>query len=148
MDRDTFLIKLRQTLAGNLPAVEIEEHVEYYRDYMNAQIRMGMSEEAVLESLGDPRLIAKSILNASTVTVEEGEYREAKYSGQDTEYQPESRRMQFVKKTPNWLKSVAVVAGLLLVFGIVFRVVAFLLPVVLPIVAVMFLVKFFRDWLH
>ena len=65
MSKQEFLDKLRAALSGNVPAKLVEENVAYYSDYINAQIRVGRSEESVLQSLGEPRLIAKSIITAN-----------------------------------------------------------------------------------
>ena len=58
MDRQEFLEKLRLSLNGRLPAQAVAEHISYYEDYINTEIRKGKSEEEVVGMLGDPRLIA------------------------------------------------------------------------------------------
>ena len=66
MGKQDFLDKLRASLSGNVPARVVEDNVAYYADYINTQLRMGQSEEMVLSGLGDPRLIAKSIITANS----------------------------------------------------------------------------------
>ena len=65
MDKLEFSDLLRRSLSGRLDAAAVDEHVQYYNDYIDIRIKKGSSEEEVLAQLGDPRLIAKSILNAS-----------------------------------------------------------------------------------
>ena len=65
MDRTEFTDKLQHALAGGLGSSKVAENVRYYREYIDMEIRKGRSEEEVLESLGDPRLLAKSIIEAN-----------------------------------------------------------------------------------
>ena len=65
MSKQEFIEKLRSSLSGQIPGRMVEENVAYYEDYINYQIRLGQSEDMVMQSLGDPRLIAKSIITAN-----------------------------------------------------------------------------------
>lgn len=61
MSKSEFLSELRVTLAGELPEHEIENNIRYYDSYIREQA-LESPEEQVLEQLGDPRLIAKTII--------------------------------------------------------------------------------------
>ena len=63
MTKQEFLDGLGAALAGRISASLISENINYYEDYINTQVRMGRIEGEVVQSLGDPRLIAKSIHN-------------------------------------------------------------------------------------
>lgn len=65
MSRQEFLNVLRVALGTELGVAAVEENVKYYEEYINAQIRMGKSEEEVLAMLGSPKLIARSIIEAN-----------------------------------------------------------------------------------
>lgn len=65
MNRQDFLNVLRAALGSELSVAAVEENVKYYEEYINAQIRMGKSEEEVLNMLGNPKLIARSIIEAN-----------------------------------------------------------------------------------
>ncbi len=65
MDRNEFIEKLQRTLAGGLSSAQVAENVRYYQDYIASEIRKGQTEEEVLSQLGDPRLLAKSIIEAN-----------------------------------------------------------------------------------
>ena len=65
MSKQEFINILRTSLNGQVPSAVVSENVTYYEDYINSQIRMGRTEQEVLQSLGNPRLIAKSIIDAS-----------------------------------------------------------------------------------
>ena len=63
MNRNEFIDKLQRTLAGGLNCNQVADNVRYYQDYIDTEIRKGRSEADVLAGLGDPRLLAKSIIN-------------------------------------------------------------------------------------
>ena len=66
MSRAQFLEILRDQLAGQMHEGKVAAHVRYYEDYIQSQVRGGHSEEEVLAELGDPRLIAKTLLDTDT----------------------------------------------------------------------------------
>lgn len=41
----------------------VEDNVRYYQNYISQEIASGKSEKEVLEELGDPRLIARTIID-------------------------------------------------------------------------------------
>lgn len=148
MSKQEFIDKLRLALSGKVSAGLVEENVSYYEEYINTQVRMGKSQEQVLETLGDPRLIAKSIITANEGAVSEGadgtmaeEY--------DTDYRAKRRQERLLRivRMPGWAVLLLVVLLLLVVISIVGSIISALLPVLLPIILVMFFVKLFRDWL-
>ena len=65
MNREEFTEKLQRALAGGLDSSKVAENITYYREYIDSEVRRGRSEQEVLESLGDPRLLAKSIIEAN-----------------------------------------------------------------------------------
>ncbi len=65
MTRNEFLDILESSQRGELPPAEVEVNLRYYREYIAGEVAKGRSEQQVLEDLGDPRLIARSILNAA-----------------------------------------------------------------------------------
>lgn len=65
MNKLEFINRLRAALNGRISPEQVAENVNYYEDYINTQIRMGRSEQDVLATLGDPRLIARTIIETS-----------------------------------------------------------------------------------
>ena len=61
MDRTEFLKIMRESLERKIPQAEIEDNLKYYREYFEQST---CSDEEVCEELGDPRLIARSVINA------------------------------------------------------------------------------------
>ena len=65
MDKKEFLEKLAMALAGQVSGRVIEENIAYYDQYISDEVRRGKPVSQVLEELGDPRLIARSIIEAN-----------------------------------------------------------------------------------
>lgn len=64
MTRKQFMEELRSSLEGMVSSYVVQENLNYYESYINDQIRNGKTEQEVLEQLGSPRLIARSIIDA------------------------------------------------------------------------------------
>lgn len=140
MNRTEFMNKLRMALSGSLPYTLVEENIKYYEDYMDMELSKGKSEEEILEQLGDPRLIAKTIIEANKAEDSSVSYKE--YTGEE-----ENRRNIRVKKTtmPAWLITILVLCGIVVVIAVVSSLFFALLPYILMIMAISFIIKLFRK---
>lgn len=154
MSKQEFLEKLRLALNGKVSADVVTENINYYEDYINTELRKGKSEEEVLASLGDPRLIARTI--AETNAGKGGQtsgYRESGNNrGQEREVyqgygQAEDFRHGWIAKLPGWVWLLLFLVIAVVILSAVFHVIAFFAPVLIVIAVVMFLVKLFRDWI-
>ena len=65
MNKSKFMHGLEEALLENMSPASARTHLEYYSDYIDSQVRQGKSEEEVVASLGNPRLIAKSLIEAN-----------------------------------------------------------------------------------
>ena len=154
MDKQDFLSRLRAALNGRIPVPQVEETINYYRDYINVEMRKGRSEEEVLSSLGDPRLIARTIIQTNGMEDDKhvssgGDYRESDYHGepyQDGYGGYHGTRRSF--RIPIWLLTFFVIFLVIFIIGIVFSILTFLAPLIIVMGAVIFMVKLFRDWLN
>lgn len=168
MGRQEFIDRLKAALNGSLASSTVAEYVRYYEDYIRTEMQKGRSEEAVLASLGDPRLIARTIIQ--TNTIEDGWQKEGRQRGyQDStqgDYDQEGYQSGYgsggFKQTmrqeqgqvsrqfriPGWVWIVAVVLLFMLILSVIMSVLSFLAPVLIPVVVIVFLVKLFRDWLN
>ncbi len=61
MSKKEFLSVLRESLEGYIPKDEVEKNIKYYRNYFDES---GMPEKETLDELGEPRLIARTIIDA------------------------------------------------------------------------------------
>lgn len=148
MTKQDFLDKLRISLNGKVAANQVEEHIRYYEDYINVEIRKGKSEDEVMATLGDPRLISRTIVETSGIAQSsdykggENSYREVEKECQEYNRGTEVRNLS---KVPGWVWIILVILIVIIVLGAVFSVVMSLMPVLLPILLVVLLFKMFKD---
>lgn len=67
MSKEEFISILRQSLYTEISSIEIENNIRYYNDYIDEQLRSGKSLNQIMTELGDPRLIARTIVETSKV---------------------------------------------------------------------------------
>lgn len=65
MNRNEFLRILKESLEMSLEKDAINSQLDYYDRYISDEMKKGRSEKEVIEELGDPRLIAKTIKTVS-----------------------------------------------------------------------------------
>ncbi|MCR4908011.1 MAG: DUF1700 domain-containing protein [Lachnospiraceae bacterium] len=96
MTRYEFLNELKTTLSGNVSDSVLNENLEYYDEYIASEIRSGKSEEEILKSLGEPRLIARTIIDTSDPNLATGNY--ASESWEESSEKDESRKKNSSEK--------------------------------------------------
>lgn len=147
MDRTEFINRLQRALAGGLSSSLVAENVRYYQDYIDTEVRKGRSEAEVLVSLGDPRLLAKSIIEAN----KSAGYIGGTNQNYDEETQEEDGRTQGsrtssgVIRVPGWLVILIVVVIALLIIGMIFSLISFMAPVIIPVLIVVLIYQFLRN---
>ena len=65
MNKSEFLKILKESLSVSLEKSAIDTQIKYYDDYISNEIKNGKTEKEVLDELGDPRLIAKTIMTVN-----------------------------------------------------------------------------------
>ena len=63
MTKYEFLNDLKASLIGNVSGQIINENMQYYDEYISGEVRKGKTERETLDELGDPRLIARTIID-------------------------------------------------------------------------------------
>lgn len=148
MNKQLFLDRLKVHLNGVLSPDQVADNVDYYQNYIETKISGGYSEEEVLSQLGDPRLIAKSIISANTedncVRGNQG-YEENR---PDYSEEPEQNQPYVIHRLPGWLAGVIIAALAIVAVIVVFSLVTALTPLLVLAFAVFLCVKLFRDWLN
>ena len=66
MNKKEFLDILYEQLSGQMPEGNVAAHVQYYRNYIEDAVTQGRTETEVLNELGDPRLIARTLLDTDS----------------------------------------------------------------------------------
>lgn len=139
MSRQDFIDALKRALYGKIDDFTLADHIQYYEGYIAQEIASGKSEQEVLNELGDPRLIARTLLEAAdTKTSSYTEYIVTDREGSSPE--PEAR----IRRYEGW-KAMAVRVFFILVFFLivvlVFQIVAALLPLLIVIGVIGWLIK-------
>lgn len=80
MNKEEFLRGLQNALSGEVPPTVVRDNLRYYDDYIRTEVKQGKSEEQVMDELGDPRLIARTIID-TTPGGGEGEFEEYRSFG-------------------------------------------------------------------
>lgn len=149
MDKNEFIDKLQRALAGGLNSGQVAENVRYYQEYIDSEVRKGKSENEVMEGLGDPRLLAKSIIEANkragTSYGSNREYDEemsADTQETDRDKAPSGGKIVML---PGWLILLFVTVAVILIIGVVTRLLAFFAPVIMVGLVILLIVKVFQS---
>lgn len=116
MTRDDFLRELRIALQGRISQTEVNRHLAYYETFIIEESRKGRTEREVIESLGSPRLIAKTIIQ---------------YPGNGTDTYEEEAKQPGRQSTR--VKKLLLVFLIFMVLVLFVRIGLFLLPVLMAV---------------
>lgn len=144
MNRYEFINALRAALNGKVPATTVEDNVQYYEEYIEVQLRQGRGEAEVLAALGDPRLLARTIIEANkyaegTETYGGDGYGEIPAGGSGKGF------WQWYQERPQWVHTIMSVLIAVFVLFIAFTVLQALFPFILIIVVVTSLYRLIRQ---
>lgn len=145
MTKTEFMEVLQRTLAGSLGSGTVSGHMRYYQDYFDSQLAMGKDEMQITAELGDPRLLAKTIIEAAKREGIGGGTPEYDEVYEDGTAEPKGNGRVKAYRMPVWLVAVLVFMVLFVIVGMVTSVVTALLPVLLPVLAVLLVVRLVRN---
>jgi uncharacterized membrane protein len=138
MNKEAFIDTLRRALYGKVSDYELTDHVRYYEDYIRQEMNRGRSEQEVLEELGDPRLIARTILETSGMKAPEVEYTIDEEPADHEEGGVKVHTFSGWKATLMMaLIAAAVIAMIVLVLGLAI----YLLPVIIAVMLISWLLR-------
>lgn len=152
MNKYEFITDLQRHLTGKVPTEKLRELTEYYNDYIDSQVQKGKSEEEVLKELGDPRLLARTIVETEgNGRSERGgvEFQTVYEEGGQEESDWRDTGSARVKRI---VFKVVLVLALLVILYIVFGVIGlalniflrFVLPILVPVLIISFVIRLFR----
>ena len=139
MLKQEFLNSLQRSLVGNLEYSKVEEHVHYYSEYIDSRLRQGISEEEVMRELGDPRLIAKTLVGVGDTPYVADEFVET-----DKEQERKVHNYSFNGRNivvPAWISSILLGTFLVVILGLFFALLGGLLRFAFPILMVVFVIR-------
>lgn len=150
MTKQEFLSELREALEGNIPLDNVEENIRFYDSYFQESSR---SEREVCEELGDPRLIARTIIDSFAAS-----------KGSMADYYTEQARSEFSREEKrqrgsqafggdgsggSWydrlLRILVLAAVLIVAAGIFILLLQVAVYIVLPVVVIVFVVRLLSE---
>lgn len=146
MTKQQFLEELRLALEGMIPEEAVKENIRYYENFIWEQERNGRSQEEILRELGNPRLIAKTIVDAAeadAVSEEQTYYDDA---SEDVKAEASGKRKVYTINSKG-LKMGCFLVGilLLLLLFVVFKLFFMFLGPILAIGLVIYLIGRWRG---
>lgn len=147
MSRQEFLQRLRETLTGEVPGNVVEENIRYYDEYISTEVGNGRNEEEVTASIGDPRLIAKTIMDANENA------KDTSYSGDNRTVYEENmdtgKQIHYINLNKWYWKLLGAVAFVLIFFiiaGILTGIFSLLIPLMGPLLLVLLVLWVIRGF--
>ena len=144
MNKKEFLDILYEQLSGQMPEGNVAAHVQYYRNYIEDAVTQGRTETEVLNELGDPRLIARTLLDTDS------SYSEP-YTDNSYEYDNGSSGSKKVKSRSfhidlsTWYGKLAVILIAVVVIFLLCTVLSVLIPVMVIFGIVCFIISKLRS---
>lgn len=151
MSRREFLEILRSQLSGQMSQGKAAAHVRYYEDYIQSQVHNGRSEEEVLAELGDPRLIARTLIDTDdgTEVYDESGYTEESYGADD--YADSSagstigRTRSYKLDLSTWYGKAIVIAVAVVIVILLTTVLVAVAPFLITFGVILYLISWFRK---
>ena len=151
MEKQEFLTILKQSLEGEIPDYEVENNIHYYENYLVNENNKTVEEK--LKELGEPRLIAKTIIDAYAASHETSFYRGGYNSRAYQEEYDEAKKAQNYQGNVNYYnwdtmkwyqKLVVIIIGLAIISFLIslFTLgINIFFSIVLPILLISFVIK-------
>lgn len=156
MTKREFLETLGKILNRELSEAEVQDNLRYYESYISQEIANGKTEEQVLTELGDPRLIARTILQVDAQRENsfgsEAVFTEEENGSYSHSYKEESQNagtgihVHSFGGIKAWLVLIAAVVVLFILLKTAFTLFVKLLPILVIIATAMWIKhKFFEH---
>lgn len=160
MTKSEFLEVLTECLTGELPGYEIESNIRYYDEYITNACDSGQAIEDVLDMLGDPRLIARTIIdtsqfpskNAKNYNEEENYSQEQAEHNSYRQWQQQQQMHYNSSEQVPWYKKLLNIALLILILVLIFMLISVFfniffsigIPIILILLIINLVLRFFR----
>ena len=156
MSKTEFLDILYNQLSGQMPEGSVAAHVQYYRNYIEDEQQKGHTETDILNDLGDPRLIARTLLDTEVGAgnPQNGSTYSATYNEADSDYNKYDssdsarghvKKHSFKLDLSTWYGKVAVILIAAVVLLLLVTILGILIPVVIVAGVIMYIVSQFRK---
>ena len=153
MNKKEFLDTLYNQLYGQMAEGAIAAHVQYYRNYIEDAVNQGRTEEDVLNELGDPRLIARTLLdtdsaasgNPQTTGSYSEPYTDTSYNDDSSSGSKKVKSHSFHIDLSTWYGKLAVILIAAVVIFLLCTVLSVLIPVMVVFGIVCFIISKLRN---
>lgn len=137
MNKQQFLNELRQCLEGEVSYQVLNENIAYYDHYFDEQRSMGKTEAEIVEEIGKPSLIAKTIIDASGIE-QSAYYEEQVYTENGDVDQEDESGVQVIeiKWYHKLIFAIVLILIIVLLVTVTGAVVSFLAPVILVLLVI------------
>ncbi|MDD5805509.1 DUF1700 domain-containing protein [Blautia sp. HCP3S3_H10_1] len=145
MNRTEFLDTLRSQLSGQMHEGKVAAHVRYYEDYIQSQVRKGRNEQEVLAELGDPRLIARTLLDTDVDNgqVDYEEY--STYSDNTDNSGEKAGEHVHVWRFDTWYSKLLGIVILLIIVFLLFHILVAVIPFFAILAVVLFVISLIKN---
>lgn len=141
MTKQEFLYALEAALSEELNSIQVNEQINYYRQYIEEQAASGRSESEVLDELGDARIIAHNIIDGIE---EEPNYHRTTVT-YTTGDEGEEGELSWKTKVKTYGTIAIIIAVVVLVLALVTRLIIWMLPSIIVIAVVLLIFYKRRD---
>lgn len=156
MTKNEFLEKLKSALGNDLSGPVIQENVNYYNSYINEELGKGRSEEEVLAELGDPWVIARTVINSlegqDGADYQEGcsyEAPKSGYTGSSYGGRGNDRgRGPVIRPVSRWkvlLLILGIIGIFLVIAAVIGGIISLFAPIILPVLFIMIIVRVLQS---
>lgn len=144
MTKAEFLSTLRSQLAGEVSLAELDNTMRYYEEYISDALRGGKMESEILQELGSPLLIAKTIIETAGKDVDgPGNVYEQKYDNSERRNEDKVTYRHYNMNTLTF-KLVAA-AIIIIVLLVVFTILRVLIPLLIPVIIIGLILSIIRG---
>ena len=145
MNKNEFIDGLGKSLRGKVDENEYRNQIEYYSSYISNEIASGRREEDVVAELGDPRLIAKTIVNTyvikdNPINNQYNEYGNNTYS-EEEEGNSDMKNGIDSQKIKKIIYTIIAVMFVLFVVSLVLKIFRLVLPIIFICVVTLIIVR-------
>lgn len=141
MTKYEFLRKMEEALSDEAEPSVVRENLKYYEEYIEEEVRKGRTEEEVLDELGDPWAIARTILDMKGTSGREGKKPQQRNVTEERQEHKEGQTSQIQGINPGCLVGVLVAVLVIFFIGSILVGIVRSIPFLIPILVVVVIVK-------
>ncbi len=154
MKKQEFMKELRESLYHEVSDQEYTNSIQYYSDYIDEAIASGQAEEEVIDQLGNPRLLAKTIIdvkgNEAKDNADDFVYQEEREYKEEDPFQKVQKQWYHKDIQIKWYEKLGIIlvgiVFVLIVLGILGVALSILWNIVLPIVVIVVIFKLISNF--